>query len=73
MIVERDLVSELRPAEDGEVARMSGSVYWMYARGQAVVLWKLSGIISLAPESLPRDQVVLLRKNSRDGPGSLRG
>jgi hypothetical protein len=41
--------------------RMSCPVLWMYERGQAVALWKSSGLISLVPESFPGEQVVLLR------------
>ncbi len=53
---------ETRQAERVEVERMSCPVLWMYERGQTVALWKSSGIISLVPESLPMDQVVLLMK-----------
>jgi hypothetical protein len=66
-------VMDIRPAEEGEVARMSCPVLWMYERGQTVVLWKGSGVISLAPESLPKDQVVLLQKYLVERPGGSVG
>jgi len=53
-----------RPAEQGELERMSCPVLWMYERGQAVALWTSSGLISLVPESYPGEQVVLLRKQA---------
>ncbi len=55
---------QTRPAERGEMERMSCPVLWMYERGQAVALWKSSGLISLVPESFPGEQVILLRKLS---------
>ena len=51
-----------RPAEGFEVERMSCPVLWMYERGQAVVLWTASGRISLLPDTVPPQQVVLLQK-----------
>jgi hypothetical protein len=55
---------QARPAERGEMERMSCPVLWMYERGQAVALWKSSGLISLVPDSFPGEQVVLLRRQS---------
>ena len=53
-----------RPAEKPELERMSCPVLWMYERGQTVALWVSSGRISLLPETVPPQQVVLLCKRS---------
>lgn len=53
---------EGRQAVPAEIERMSGCVYWMYARGQPVVLWLCSGSISLVPDTLPVKDVVFLVK-----------
>ncbi len=53
---------QTRPADRGELERMSSRVLWMYERGQVVALWKSSGLISLVPDSIPANQVILLRK-----------
>jgi hypothetical protein len=66
MIAQRIDYSETRQAAPDEEERMSGPVLWMYQRGQAVILWKMSGLISLAPESLPRGQVIRLQKSGYD-------
>ena len=61
---ERQVPVQSRLAAPDELSRMKCHVFWAYQHGKPVVFWTGSNMISLLPESLPEEGVIILNLNS---------